>query len=164
VCGLAGIEVGPRGGISVLHAEAFHPPVGDGSDKQHRFQRAASLAVFGARIDALQWQYAFDAFVFEQVAMAQNTNTVRLLAYYESMVMHVAGTYGLECWAINATMARRLVLGKGGLAKAELREPFMELYGGHYAWPEDKGGDVVDAAVLALSLRPFLAERDAAKS
>jgi len=164
-CGVSAVDVGPRGGITVLRAFPYFPgDVSKEDDKQRRFRRSQTMANFATVLEELHWELAFELVMYEQVAMSQNTNTVRLLAYYEACVLMLAGRYALEVYAVTATMARRLVLGKGGLSKEDCWEPFMEKYGGHFAWPE-KGSngadDVVDAAILAMAGLPLLKERGA---
>lgn len=160
-CGIAIVEIGPRGGVDFSHVGMFLP--GDvsqkGDDKQVRTARADSMARFGAHLDELHWESHVDVCIYEQVAMAQNTNTVRLLAYYEACVLLFAGTYGLPCYAITATSARARVLKKGNLSKEACKEPFVEKYGKHRSWALATD-DEIDAAIIALALPSLMEEKN----
>jgi len=167
VVGICLSEVDPGDGalLRVIRAEPFFPGdvVRAGDDKQVRTARARSMR--GLTMLFAEFSERPDLVVYEQVAVARNTNTIRLLSYYEAMFLLCSSLWGVPCLGMTATMARRLALGNGGLSKEDCRAPFMDTYGGLYAWPEESSSgsaDVIDAAVMSIAGPRLLLEKHAA--
>ena len=87
-------------------------------------------------------------------AFTGNTRTVRLIAYYEAVALLWAAEIYAEVILLGDGTARRIVLGSGGIAKADVYDVFMEIYGNDWPWGE-KGAkgtdDKIDAGVFALA-------------
>jgi Holliday junction resolvasome RuvABC endonuclease subunit len=89
-----------------------------------------------------------DRVVIERVSVSWNVNTIRRIAYFESAALRYAARINAKVTLIQATSARRVVLGKGTLSKEAcgdlvrqaLKKPKLSL-------------DECDAYVLAM--HPF---------
>lgn len=107
------------------------------------------------------WQMhgTFDLVVVEKVSVQWNVNTIRKIAYFEAASMIKAAAEGAKVQQVQATKARRLVLGKGTLSKEACYDLLMSDESTKSGWfwqrpknaKSDGGMDETDAVVLALA-------------
>jgi Holliday junction resolvasome RuvABC endonuclease subunit len=128
----------------------------DGSKIEDHTSRAANLLLLADTIDEIAAPFDVELVVVERVSMTRGTHTMRMLAYHEVPFMLFAANRGLPLYMVQATKARRIVLGKGNLAKdkackllIEQRKDLRELVGD--IDDDDTAGDRADAIMCALS-------------
>lgn len=120
----------------------------------------ANLHAYLQHLDRLWAAHGrFDLVIVEKVSVTYNLNTVRKIAYFEAISMLKAVAEGADVRQVQATKARRLVLGKGTLSKEACYDLLMSgaLRRSGWFWERPKnsknagGMDESDAIVLALA-------------
>lgn len=111
----------------------------------------------------LQKESQVEGLVIERVSVSWNVNTIRKIAYFEAMGLLLAAQEAIYVSQVQATKARRIVLGRGTLSKeasfevVKAKFPRWKFYS-----KAEPAMDEADAIVLALAGRE-LYEEDIAK-
>jgi Holliday junction resolvasome RuvABC endonuclease subunit len=127
-------------GKNLLHHELYEsmlPP--NASDAE------LSEALFSIRKRLLHVakKYKIKKIVVELTGVQRNTNTLRLLAYFEAIVVLVAMELGVEIERVRTTSVRKSVLGSGNIDKKQVVANVIDKYG-------EMGEDEAEAVVFAL--------------
>jgi Holliday junction resolvasome RuvABC endonuclease subunit len=127
-------------GKNLLHHELYEsmlPP--NASDAE----LSEALFSIRKRILHLGKKYKIKKIVVELTGVQRNTNTLRLLAYFEAIVVLVAMELGVEIERIRTTSVRKSVLGSGNIDKKQVVANIIDKYG-------EMGEDEAEAVVFAL--------------
>jgi len=112
-----------------------------------------NMAAFRDRLIQMWFEFGtVDIVVVEKVSVQWNVNTIRKIAYFEAVAMLRGADAGCAVIPVQATRARKTVLGSGGLSKEVCYGMMKEMFP-HRVWlgPKEGGMDETDAAVLALA-------------
>lgn len=104
---------------------------------------AYALKSFRNRLAYLGKLYKIKKIVVELTGVQRNTNTLRLLAYFEAIVILVAMELGVEIERVRTTSVRKSVLGSGNIDKREVVAQVINKYG-------EMSEDEAEAVVFAL--------------
>lgn len=88
-----------------------------------------------------------DVVTVEKVSVSWNLNTIRLIAYFESVAMLWGGRHMADVVQMNPSTARKRVLSKGNATKEQAQAMLTAAFPKH-VWATL---DEVDATVLALA-------------
>lgn len=90
-----------------------------------------------------------DAIGLEQVSSSRNLNTVRMLAYFEAVVIQKSAEWDTKLFLFKPATARKIALGNGSITKEQVYDKFKKKYG---LLPYSNGGnDQSDSIVIALA-------------
>jgi Holliday junction resolvasome RuvABC endonuclease subunit len=127
-------------GKSLLHHELYEsmlPP--NASDSE----LSEALFSFRKRLTHVGKKYKIKKIVVELTGVQRNTNTLRLLAYFEAIVVLVAMELGVEIERVRTTSVRKSVLGSGNIDKKQVVANIIDKYG-------KMSEDEAEAVVFAL--------------
>lgn len=165
--GNALLELGDDGELNECVAiETFFPKPIDIRDFDGLARNLAEYSVWLSDFVGLYGlEGKLDLVVIERVHVTQNLDTVRKIAYYETIGMQYAASWEVPLLCVAASSARKHVLSKGNISKEQAHEEVLASYGDAFDWPElrplksgpNKGklvqpeglGDMLDAFVLA---------------
>ncbi len=105
---------------------------------------SSALSRYHLHLIALCDTYKPDKIVVELTGVARNANTMRLIAYFEAIVILVARTMGAELERVRTTSVRKKVFNNGRLDKADVVKKIINKYGVMSA-------DEAEAVAFALS-------------
>lgn len=126
----------------VLHVGTF--------ESNPKLEIEKNMAMFERHLFSLS-RVVPDVVVVEKVSVSWNVNTIRKIAYYEAVAMIYSHGQGADLQQVQATKARRIVLGKGNLSKEKCYDIVVEKYPRDWAKPNKGGMDETDAFVLAMA-------------
>jgi Holliday junction resolvasome RuvABC endonuclease subunit len=104
---------------------------------------AYALKSFRHRLAYLGKIYKIKKIVVELTGVQRNTNTLRLLAYFEAIVVLVAMELSVEIERVRTTSVRKSVLGSGNIDKKQVVANIIDKYG-------KMSEDEAEAVVFAL--------------
>jgi Holliday junction resolvasome RuvABC endonuclease subunit len=102
-----------------------------------------ALYLFKKRLIYLGKTYKIKKIVVELTGVQRNTNTLRLLAYFEAIVVLVAMELNIEIERVRTTSVRKSVLGSGNIDKKQVVANVIDKYG-------EMSEDEAEAVVFAL--------------
>lgn len=107
------------------------------------------LYLFGQFLTKFRAKTKLDVVAVERMAVRRNLKTVRMVSYFESCPLYMAGMWNVPTRLIEVTSARSKALGNGHLSKQEV----YDLLKYRYSLSEfDNGGsDEADAVVVGLA-------------
>lgn len=106
-------------------------------------QIAYALRSLRKRLRYLGEKYKIKKIVVELTGVQRNTNTLRLLSYFEAIVMVVAIELNIDLERIRTTSVRKSVLGSGNMQKRDVVAAVISKYG-------EMSEDEAEAVVFAL--------------
>lgn len=136
------VVVGPRGGIRYT-SSWLRPKKGEVLDWMGEYYKWLTVELRSIRANAI-------TAAVEQLSVSQNMDTVRKIAYFESLALLCCIQNGLDTHQVKATSVRKLVYGAGNLSKKQVFEKNCKQHGNKLF--KDHGGaalDVSDALALA---------------
>lgn len=102
-----------------------------------------ALYFFKKRLIHLGKKYKINKIVVELTGVQRNTNTLRLLAYFEAIVVLVAMELNVEIERVRTTSVRKSVLGSGNIDKQTAVAKVIDKYG-------QMSEDEAEAIIFAL--------------
>jgi Holliday junction resolvasome RuvABC endonuclease subunit len=127
-------------GSNLLHRELYEtmlPP--NASDAE----LSKALYFFKKKLIHLSNKYKIKKIVVELTGVQRNTNTLRLLAYFEAIVVLAAMELNAEIERVRTTSVRKSVLGSGSIDKKTVVQNVIDKYG-------QMSEDEAEAIVFAL--------------
>lgn len=127
-------------GSRLLHHELYEtmlPP--NASD----MELSKALLFFKKKLLFLGAKYKINKIVVELTGVQRNTNTLRLLAYFEAIVALAAMELNVEIKRVRTTSVRKSVLGSGSIDKQTVVKNVIDKYG-------QMSEDEAEAIVFAL--------------
>ena len=104
---------------------------------------AYALKSFKKRLAHLGKKYKINKIVVELTGVQRNTNTLRLLSYFEAIVILVAMELNVGIERVRTTSVRKSVLGSGNIQKRDVVAKIISIYG-------EMSEDEAEAVAFAL--------------
>jgi len=111
------------------------------------------LIEFGAFLRSIRGKSKLDYVSILKATHQRNTNTIRMIAFFEAVAMMKCAEWGATLYHINDSSARKLGLGKGNLTKEECYNKVVGIH--KLSKFSDGGSDESDAVVCGLACINF---------
>jgi len=106
-------------------------------------QLSRALFRLRKRLRHLGKKFKINKIVVELTGVTRNTNTLRLISYFEAIVVLVATELNIEIERTRTTSVRKSVFGAGNIHKSDVVAQIMDIYG-------EMSEDEAEAIVFAL--------------
>ncbi len=90
-----------------------------------------------------------DCVAVEKDSVNRNLQTIRMLSYFESTALYLAGQWGADTLQLAPSTARKHALGNGSLTKEQVYEKYKKKY--KLRGYKDGGNDQSDAICIGLA-------------
>lgn len=136
-----------RSGIALFINGKVHLTAHHNSNK--KLLLSERLTEFGRFLNICKSRTKLDYVAILKASMSRNMNTVRMIAYFESVAIAKAGEWNVMPYIINDKSARKRGLGSGKLTKQEAYDKLKV----EYKLPifKDGGADEADAITAGLA-------------
>lgn len=108
------------------------------------------LSDFGRFLHVVKGKTRLDYVAILKASMSRNMNTVRMIAYFESVALTKAGEWSTPTYIINDKSARKKALGNGAFTKEEAYDILKDDY--YLSKFNEGGSDESDALTAGFAL------------